>query len=105
MQINIITSEKISRNKGNFFCDNIEIKNITEELNNFSETILFGNEVKKEKFHKINLEKIEISNNIFRYLLSIYKISHLKNIVFLVISLTPYTFVSILLLKILKKKL
>ena len=104
MQINIITSEKIFRNKGNFFCDNIEIKNITEELNNFSETVLFGNEVKKEKFHKINLEKIEISNNIFRYLLSIYKISHLKNIVFLVISLTPYTFVSILLLKILKKK-
>ena len=45
----VFTNEKISFKEGNFYCDNIDIKNTPEGLNKKFEIILFGRKSKKKK--------------------------------------------------------
>ena len=105
----IINNEKISVKKcstshNSFYCDNIDMKTIPEDLSkSFNLTFIVRNS-KKERFHKINLNEIEISTNIFSYLLSVFKTFKKKNSIYLIISITPYTFFSYLLLLFFRKK-
>ena len=103
IKINLVTNEKLFLKEDSFYCNNIEIKNLTDELNKITETKLFGRLTKNNKFHKIICKTVLNKNDIFSYLFSIYKEANLKNSIFLVVSLTPYTFLSVILLKILKK--
>ena len=56
-------------------------------------------------FHKINLEKIEIASNILVFLYNIFKTFKYNKTNYLLISITPYTFVAYLLLFIFRKKI
>ena len=60
---------------------------------------------KEEAFHQINIEKIEASSNIFTFLLSIFKTFKKSKISYLIISITPYTFFSYLILFLFRKKI
>ena len=100
----IINNEKISKDKNSFYCDNVDIRSIPEDLNkNFNVTIIARNS-KIKRTHQINLGKIEISSNIFTFLSSILKTFKKDGTSYLIISITPYTFFSYLLLFFFRKK-
>ena len=101
----IINNEKISNEKNSFYCDNIDIKSIPESLNkNFNVTVIARNS-KAKRSHQISLEKIEIASNIFSFLSSVLKTFKKNKASYLIISITPYTFFSYLLLFFFRKKI
>ena len=69
----IINNERISKEKTDFYCENIDIKSIPEDLNkNFNVTLVVRRSKNKEKT-KINLQKIKTSSNLFVFLYNIFK--------------------------------
>tara|TARA_B100000029_G_scaffold515096_1_gene620576 strand:+ start:5421 stop:6440 length:1020 start_codon:yes stop_codon:yes gene_type:complete len=101
----IINNEKISQIKNNYHCENIDLKTIPENLGkNFNVTLIARNS-KIERSRHLNLEKIELSSNIFGFLFNILKTFKKKEATYLIISITPYTFLSYILLFIFRKKI
>jgi len=101
----IITNESIYYDKNkNYLCDNIDLKSIPEELNKYSQVTIVGRRSTKQRSKKINLKQINISRSIFSYLIFIYKSFKSENIYYLIVSLSPYTFLASILLKIFSKK-
>jgi len=103
-KIYIISNERISNNKDEYFCDNLDIKSIPEELSNKFEINLIARRSKKTRSHKINIRNIKIFNNIFFYLIGIFRISNTKNSKYLIISIAPYTFFASIFLFVFKKR-
>ena len=100
----IISNESIFEENGNFFCDNIDIKSTPEGLNKNFEVHLFGRSSKKQRAHKIDLNNIYISNNFFLFFFNIYKSLKEENSKYLIVSISPYTFLISILLRLSKKK-
>ena len=69
----IISKEKIFKKNNNLYCDNVDIKSITEGLSRSLEVSIIAAKSNIFRFYKINLEKIEIASNIFTFLFSIFK--------------------------------
>ena len=88
-----------------FFCDNVDIKSTSEGLDKDFEVHLFGRNSKKQRAHKINIKNIKINNNFYSYLLDVYKTLKKDNSKYLIISLSPYTFLTAVFLRLFKKKL
>jgi len=93
MKLFIISNEHIFNKNKDFFCDNVDLKTLPEELSKKFETILVARISKKERTKLINIshDKIKIFNKIFFYLSFLYK-SFNKDNIYLAISITPYTF-------------
>ena len=100
----IINNEKISKKENHFYCDNIDIKTIPEGLKKSFNVKLVARKSIKRRFQKINIEKISTSLNIFSFLCSIFNTFKNDGTKYLIISITPYTFFSYLLLFIFRKK-
>ena len=101
----IINNEKISNEKNCFYCDNIDMKSIPEELNKKFNVTLIARNSKIERTRQINLEKIETSSNIFTFLFNILKTFKKNDTSYLIISITPYTFFSYIFLFLFRKKI
>ena len=101
----IISNEKIHQKNNKFFCDNIDLKSIPEGLGKNFQIELFLRKSKIERIsHEIQQEKIFVSNGIVPFLFKIFRRSKI-NEKYLLISLSPYTFLASLLLFILRKKI
>tara|TARA_B100000686_G_scaffold241456_1_gene250059 strand:- start:48 stop:1064 length:1017 start_codon:yes stop_codon:yes gene_type:complete len=100
----IVSNESIFDSGDSFHCDNIDMKSIPEGLSNKFEICLIGRKSKSKKSHKINIANTLNSSNIFSFLLNIIKNFKSKNAKYLLISITPYTFFSYLLLIVFRKK-
>ena len=101
----IISNEKIHQKNNKFFCDNIDLKSIPEGLGKNFQIELFLRKSKIERIsHEIQQEKIFVSNGIAPFLFKIFRRSKI-NEKYLLISLSPYTFLASLLLFILRKKI
>ena len=87
-----------------FFCDNIDLKSIPEEFNKFSEVHLLARKSNSPRSKKVNIDNIVTSKNIFTYLIEIFKSLKYKNAQYLIISISPFTFLASLILKIFLKK-
>ena len=101
----IINNEKCIKKGNNFYCENLEIKSITELLSKIFNVKLILRRSVVRPVHKINNSEVVTSSNIF---------SFIKNIVYtvikdkgnyLIISVTPYTLLSFLFLLLSKKKM
>ena len=101
----IINNEKISIDSQGFCCDNVDIKTVPEGLNQIFNTTLIARNSKIKRTTSINLEKIYLSSNIFSFLYSILKTFKKKDAKYLIISITPYTFFSYILLFFFRKKI
>ena len=101
----IINNESVFNENNSFYCDNIDMQSIPEGINKNVEVSLILRKSKIKRSHKINLNKIIINSNIFRFLLSIYKTFKKKETNYLIISITPYTFFAYMLLIIYRKKI
>jgi len=101
----IINNEKISKEENTFYCDNVDMKSIPEELNKNFDVTIIARSSKIKRTRKINLKKIQALPNIFEFLFDIYKTFKKSNTVYLIISITPYTFFSYILLFFFRKKI
>ena len=100
----IISNESIFNYEENFFCDNLDLKSTPEGLNKKFQVSIISRLSKKIRSHKINIKKIKVYKNIFTYMIGI--LSSLKNrdSKYLIISITPFTFLACILIKLFKKK-
>ena len=103
-QLVIINNESVYENNGNFFCDNIDLKSIPEGLNKTFKILMIARKSNIERSHQINLKTINIVSNIFTYLLSLINTFKNKETQYLLISITPFTFITYLFLFIFRKK-
>ena len=98
-KLNIIMNEKIYKDQYNFYSENIDCKSIIEGLNKKFELKLFARRTKVKKNNKLLFSNIILSNNIYNFLRNIFfSLKYKKNSIYLIISITPYTFFSYLLL-------
>ncbi len=95
----IFTNESISLQDENYYCDNIDLKSSPEGLNKKFEVNLLGRRSLKNRAHAIKLKKIKIFSNIFSYLTEVIRSTKIDNVKFLIISISPYTFLICLFLR------
>ncbi len=100
----IFSNESIFLSKGKFYCDNLDIKSTPEGLNKKFEVNLFGRKSYKNRTHEIKIKNINIFSNIFSYIFAVVKATKLSDTKFLIISISPYTFILSLFLRLLGKK-
>ena len=100
----IFSNESILSHEGKFFCDNIDLKTTPEGLNKKFEINLFGRKTKKNRSHEIKIKKIKIFTNIFSYISSVIKSTKQEDAKYLIISISPYTFIVSIFLRIFGKK-
>ena len=99
----IFSNESVSLEDGKFFCDNIDLKSTPEGLNKKFEVNLFARKSNKKRSHEIKIKKIKIFSNLFSYISSVIKVSK-EDSKYLIVSISPYTFIISLFLKFLGKK-
>ena len=100
----IINNEKIFEENKNFYCDNLDLKILPEDLNNYYKVQYIVRSTDKKKDQKINLDNVKPSSNIFKFIYFIYKTFKFPNASYLLISITPYTFFSFLFLFMFRKR-
>ena len=100
----IFSNESIFEQDGNFFCENIDLKTTPEGLNKKFEVHLFGRKSKKARPHEIKLKKIKIFGSIFSYVSKIINTTKEKDAKYLIISISPYTFIISIFLRLFGKK-
>ena len=90
----IISNEKISNPNNGYYCDNIDLKSLPEGLHNSFEILMIARKSNLDRSHQINLKNINISSGIFGYLMNIIRTFKNKDTKYLLISISPYTFIS-----------
>ncbi len=99
----IFSNESIFTQEEKYFCDNIDLKSSPEGLNKKFEVNLLGRKSSKKRVHEIKLKKIKIFSNIFTYLSEVIKSTKIENAKYLIISISPYTFLICLFLRLFGK--
>ncbi len=100
----IVNNEKIYKSEDGFYCKNLDLKFLPEELNTHFNVKFIARQSRVKGGQKTNLSNINIASNILSFLLFIYK-SFKYQPKFLVISITPYTFFACVFLFIFRKKI
>ena len=99
----IISNESIYENNNEYFCDNIDLKSTPEGLDKNFEVNLIARKSKAERAFNINLKNIKIFSSIFSFISSILSSTKNKNSKYLIISISPYTFLACIFLKLFGK--
>jgi len=99
----IFSNESIFLKDHKFFCDNIDLKSTPEGLNKKFEVNLFGRRSSKKRVHEIKIKKIKIFKSIFSYISAVIAASKNEDTKYLIISISPYTFIICLFIKLLGK--
>jgi hypothetical protein len=98
-KLNIIMNERIYKDQYSFYSENIDCKSIVEGLKEKFETRLFARKTVLKKNNKLQFNCIFLSNNIFIYLFRIFlSLKNKSDSIYLIISITPYTFFAYLIL-------
>ena len=71
-ELTIITNENIYSDNENFYCDNLDIKTLSEGLSNQFKVHLIGRSSKVHRSHKINIQN---QNELYHNLV----LKHFKN--------------------------
>jgi len=100
----VINNEKVSKDNNEFYCGNYNLKILPEGLNNYHKVEYIVRESSKKGKHKINLQNIKIASNIIKFIYFVFATFKVKNSKYLIISITPYTFISFLFLFLFRKK-
>ena len=103
-KICIITNEKIYEENQKKFCDNIDIKSIPEGLESFFDIVLIGRGSNQIRSKEINVKNVSVSKNLFDLFKKIKNNFKVKNLKYLVISISPFTFMAIIFLKLFRRK-
>ncbi len=90
----LISNEKIFQNNEIFFCDNLDMKSTPEGLSKYFDLNIIARKSKVNRAQKIHLKTIKTFSNIFYYIFEVFKSSKKNNSKFLIVSLTPFTFLA-----------
>ena len=99
----IISNESIYEQNNKFFCDNIDLKSTPEGLSKNFEINLIARKSKRNRTFQINLKNIKVFNSIFSFINEVIKSAFDKNAKYLLVSISPYTFLACVFLKLLGK--
>lgn len=94
----IINNEKIFKENNNFYCDNLDLKILPEGLNEYHEVQYIVRNSNKKGGQKVNLKNIKVASNIVKFIYFIFKTLKIPNVSYLLVCITPYTFLSSLIL-------
>ena len=97
----IFSNESIYIEENKFFCDNLDLKSTPEGLNKKYEVNLLGRKSNKKRSHEVKIKRVKVFSNIFSYLSEVKNASKNNDSKFLIISISPYTFLISLFIKIL----
>ena len=101
----IISNESIYKNDSNeYLCDNLDMKSTPEGLASSFEVNIIARKSKHVRCHAINTDKINLSSSIFSFLKDVMKSLKNKESKYLIISISPYTFLACIVLRLFKKK-
>ncbi len=101
----IISNESIYQNDDNkYLCDNLDMKSTPEGLASDFDVNIIGRKSKHQRSHTININKINLSSSIFSFLKEIIKSIKDKESKYLIVSISPYTFLACIFLRLFKKK-
>ena len=100
----IINNEKVFRENNNFYCENLDLKIIPEELNEYYKVQYIVRSSNKKGKQNIKLSNIKIASNIFKFIYFVFKTFKIQNTSYLLVCITPYTFLSFLILFLFRKK-
>ena len=100
----IINNEKIFKENNNFYCDNLDLKIIPEGLNEYHEVQYIVRNSNKKGGQKVNLKNIKVASNIVKFIYFIFKTLKIPNVSYLLVCVTPFTFLSFLILFLFRKK-
>ena len=101
----IINNEKIYRQDKDFYCSNFDMKILSEGLSEYHDIEFIVRSTSKKGEHKLNLKNIKSASNIIRFIYFVFKTFKIKNASYLLVDITPYTFLSFLVLFIARKKI
>ena len=99
----IISNESIYENDNKYFCDNIDLKSTPEGLNKSFEVNLIARKSLKERAHNINVKNIKIFGSLLSFISAIISSTKNKDTKYLLISISPYTFLACIFLKLFGK--
>ena len=100
----IINNEKIFKENSNFYCDNLDLKILPEGLNKYHDVQYIVRSSNKKGGQKIDLDNIKVSSNIIKFIYFVLKTFKIPNVSYLLVCITPYTFLSFLILFLFRKK-
>ena len=100
----IFSNESINSLDGKCYCDNIDLKTTPEGLNKKFDVNLFGRKSNINRSHEIKIKKIKNFNNIFSYISSVIATIKEEDAKYLIISISPYTFIISVFLRFFGKK-
>ena len=100
----IITNESYYEKSGSHYCDNIDLKSIPEELTKYIEVNVIARKSVIQRTKLVKNFKIRTANNILSFLYSVLNSTKDDKSEYLIISVSPYTFLASLILKIFNKK-
>ena len=100
----IINNEKIFTENNNFYCDNLDLKVIPEGLNEYYKVEYIVRKSNKKGEQKINLKNVKAASNVFKFVSFVFNTFKISNASYLIVCITPYTFLSFLLLFLFRKK-
>ena len=95
----IISNESIFEKDNKFFCDNIDLKSTPEGLSKEFEVSILARKSSLDRSHEIKIKRIKIFSTIFSFLLAVIKSTTNQNSKYLLISISPYTFLACIFLK------
>ena len=79
---------------------NLDLKILPDELNKHYEVECIFRKSNKQENNKFELNKIKLGSNIFEFLFLLFKSFYQKNTRYLIVTITPYTFLGFLLIEI-----
>jgi glycosyltransferase involved in cell wall biosynthesis len=100
----IISNESIFESDSKYFCDNLDMKSTPEGLASQFEVNIIARKSYKQRSHLIEINNIKVFKSIFYFFKEIISSLKNNNSKYLLISISPYTFLACILLKICKKK-
>ena len=100
----IINNEKIFKENSNFYCDNLDLKILPEGLNNYYKVQYIVRNSNKKGDQQINLKNVKVASSLFKFIYFIFKTIKIPKANYLIISITPYTFLAFLILFMFRKK-
>ena len=99
----IISNESIFEKENKFYCDNIDLKSTPEGLVKNFEINIIARKSRKERFHEIKISNIKIFKTIFSFIIGIISSIKNKDSKYLIISISPYTFLACVFLRLFGK--
>ena len=100
----IISNEKVFQDSNSFYCNNLDLKVLPEGLNKYHKVQYIVRGSKKRSDQIINLKNIKVGKNIFKFIAFVINTLKISDATYLIVCITPYTFLSSLVLFLFRKR-